>query len=189
MNNQQISVNLGLPQLPNIEDPRLFKELLPIYNAINAVAIALDAYTGALSPAVEDYPSIGISDIHLQNIAKLYPIFSEPVVAGAMINVYNNSGILTARYAKAADATKPARGFSTASVAAGDRGELMLLGLNVHISGLTPGSLYYLSSTSTTGQIVITAPVVSGNVIQSVGFALDANTLFFNPSLLGAIVP
>lgn len=189
MNVQQISVNLGLPQLPNQDDPKLFKELLLLYNAINAIGRALDAYTGALSPAVEDYPSIGVSDIHLQNIAKLYPVFSEDVVVGAMVNVYNNAGVLTARYAKAADGTKPARGFATNNVSAAARGEVILLGINVHVSGLTPGSLYYLSAASTSGQVVATAPAVSGNSIQPVGFALDSSTLYFNPTLLGAIVP
>ncbi len=41
------SINLGLPQVPETGDEQLFKELIRIYNALNILAQALDAYTGS----------------------------------------------------------------------------------------------------------------------------------------------
>lgn len=187
-NNQQLSINLGLPATPdNTQDRELFRELIRIYNAINAVARGLDSYTGALP---EPFPSsAGISNIHVQNIARLYPIFTEDVLAGAMINVYEVAGTLHARLAKAADALKPARGFVTSNILSGNRGELDLIGANYNLSGITPGTLYYLSPTSTTGQITSISPATPGNLIQPVGFGISSTAIWFNPTLLGDIVP
>jgi hypothetical protein len=185
---QPLSVNLGLAASPDVEDKRLFAEFTRIYNAITAVARALDSYTGALQANPADWPDIGTSEVLLHRLAKIYPIFDSAVLPGAMINVYNVAGVLHARLASAADGTKPARGFSTAAVTLGAVGEVFLFGLNTHISGLTPGTLYYLSSTSLTGQIVPAAPAVVGNLVQPVGFALSDTVLFFNPTLEGIIV-
>lgn len=183
-----ISINLGLPATPDTKDAKDFIELTRIYNAINALARAVDTYTGTLQEVQAYWDQVGTSDIRLQNLSKLYPIFDVDVLPGAMINVYNSSGVLHARLAKAADGTKPARGFSTGAVSAGSVGEIFLLGLNTHLTGLTPGLLYYLSSTSTTGQIQNPAPAVAGNLVQPVGFALTSTSLFFNPTLEGKIV-
>ncbi len=186
--NNPISVNLGLPATPDIKDKQLFVEFLRVYNAINNLARALDTYSGSTQESEQYWDQIEIKAIRVQNLTKLYPIFSVDVPAGAMINVYNVSGVLHARLASAADNTKPARGFSTAAVSSGDRGEVLLLGANTHLSGLTPGTLYYLSEASLTGQVTETAPVTVGNLIQPVGFAVSSSVLFFNPTLLGDIV-
>lgn len=184
----QTTINLGLPATPDIEDKKYYIEFTRIYNAINAVARAIDTYTGSIEEDIAYWNQVGISDIRLQNISRIYPIFDDTVLPGAMINLYNVSGIIHARLAKAADATKPARGFSVASVTSGLNGEIALIGANNHLTGLTPGELYYLSATSTSGQIVSAAPSSAGNLIQPVGFALSSTTLYFNPTLEGKIV-
>lgn len=185
----QLSVNTGLPAIPDTPDPVLFREMVRIYNAVNAIAFALDAYTGALPALPAEFADVGLSDILVQNISRFYPIFDDTVVAGAMCHVYNVAGVLHARLASALDDTKPARGFATAAVTATNRGELILLGRNSYLSGLTPGDLYYLSEVSLTGQITNAAPATSGNLVQPVGYALSDTSIWFNPTLLGTIVP
>lgn len=183
-----LTTNLGLSQVPETDDRKLFFELQKVYNAINALARNLDSYTGATSAAVADMPEIGVSSILLQRLTRLYLLFDETVVSGAMINVYNNSGVLHARLAKAADGTKPARAVAVAATTSGEYGELLLLGALPFYSGLTPGTLYYLSPTSTSGQITAVKPVTAGQLVQPVGFALSTSSLFFNPTLEGDIV-
>lgn len=187
--NLRLSVNTGLPATPDAVDRELLREITRIYNAINIVAFSMDANTGALPPIPTEYVDVGLSDILVQHTSRMYPIFDDTVIAGAMINVYNVAGVLHARLARALDGTKPARGFATAAVTSGDRGELILLGLHSQLTGLTPGTLYYLSAASITGQITSAAPAVTGNLVQPVGVALSSTAIWFNPTLLGTIVP
>lgn len=42
----QSTVNLGLPAVPESTDPKLFQELVRVYNAIRILAQGLDEYTG-----------------------------------------------------------------------------------------------------------------------------------------------
>jgi hypothetical protein len=53
--------------------------------------------------------------------------------------------------------------------------------------GWTPGSLLYVDNT-TAGAITATPPGASGNVVQIVGQALSATTIYFNPSLVTAVL-
>lgn len=181
--NNQTSINTGLSQLPDNPDDisKVYPELVKIYNAIKILSQNIDTYTGALQQPASAWPNIGLNTILSQNIDKLYVIYDETVIAGAMIHLYNVSGVLHARLAKAADATKPARGFSSNAVTSGDYGEVILFGLNSFFAGLTIGATYYLSPTSTTGQVTTTKPTTAGQVVQAVGFALSGASLFFNP--------
>lgn len=150
------SVDLQLPQLPVIADTEVRNKLARVFSAINILAQALDTYTGA----------------------GLVAIFSETVIAGDLINVYNNAGVLTARLASAADTTKPANGFAPLAVTSGHTGAIYPIGVISELSGLTPGAIYYLSDTTPGGR-KSTQPTV----IQPVGFALSSTTFFCNPDL------
>lgn len=70
--------------------------------------------------------------------------------------------------------------------AAGDRGTVCNLG-HVYCKGwgLTPGAIYYVSSSSA-GAITATAPSGAGTWTAVVGYAIDADTLFVQP---GALAP
>lgn len=56
----QYTVNLGLPAIPESVDPKLFPELVRIYNALNLLAQALDTYTtdGTLTISVQTIKNI-----------------------------------------------------------------------------------------------------------------------------------
>jgi hypothetical protein len=65
------------------------------------------------------------------------------------------------------------------NISANATGTFLVFGRCV-TSGLTIGSLYYLSETS--GSITAIAPSTSGAIVRPLGTALSATTLWFNPS-------
>ena len=175
----QYSVNLGLDVFPTTTDPDNAFDINRLYNACRSLAIGLDSASGAIGRDPSEWAQTGTNALRLQNMTRVYVMFSESVIAGNIINLYNNAGVLNARKAGgAALAGGLARGFVIASVTSGSYGEVFLGGANAFISGLTPGTPYYLS-TGTAGLLTPTAP--GGGLTQDVGFALSSSVLWFNP--------
>ena len=144
---QQLSMNLGITQVPETQDQKLFPELLRIYNALNIVASALDSYTGALPPPPSTWSALTpVDTIQTQRTQRLYLQFSESVGAGELVTIWNDAGTPKAKKAGGNPWAGDTRGFATASVTAGAFGEIVLGGLDIYISGLTPGVTYYTSN-------------------------------------------
>ena len=102
---------------------------------------------------------------------------SEAIGAGALVNVWNNSGTANVRNADNSVDGKRANGFAPAAIASGASGVVNLgTGIITGLSGLTPGIDYFLG---TVGGIVATAPSTTGNVWQPVGRSLSATTFQF----------
>ena len=182
---QELSFNLGLPQIPETQDKDLYQELVRIYNAINIVARGLDTLVGAATPPVEDWPQIPPEvSVKAQNFSKIYAQFDVDVPLGACVNLYNVAGVTHVRMARANSASTPAHGFCSVllGVEAGDFGEVTLFGANIFLGGVIPGARYFLSNTSTTGQIQNIPP--GSGIIQPVGIGLSTTVLWFNPVLL-----
>lgn len=177
------STNLGLSSAPEFDSkkyPEIYSDLLRIRGAIRGLQAALDQYTGALPPQTENWPVTTLTQtLLLQNTAKIYVVAGVAISPGQILSTYNDAGVLKAQLATATDPTKLARGFAsiTAAAAAGDYIEMTLLGADFYISGLTPGTPYYLSNTA--GAIATTA----GLNVQKIGHALSATCLFFNPAI------
>lgn len=101
---------------------------------------------------------------------------TEAISAGAAVNIYNNAGTISLRNANATDATKPCNGFAPAAIASGATGTVNFPAqLNSNVSGLTPGALVFLSTTS--GQFTSTPPNTTGNLVQPCGYALTATEM------------
>lgn len=182
---QELSFNLGLPAIPETQDKDLYQELVRVYNAINIVARGLDTLVGAATPPVEDWPQIPPEvSIKAQNFSKIYCQFDVNVPLGSCVNLYNVAGVTHARMAKADSSSTPAHGFCSVllGVNAGDFGEVTLFGANIFLGGVIPGARYFLSNTSTTGQIQNIPP--GSGIVQPVGFGLSTTVLWFNPTLL-----
>lgn len=182
MTSQRFSTNLGLSVFPEIDVSQhksIFNDALRVRQAIQVLQGALDKYTGALGPEKAIWNQLDVIAYNrVADISRVYVKASEAIVAGAMVNLYNNTGTLNARNASAAAAGKPARAFASYAVAAGDFGEFVLLGINPIIAGMTPGTVYYLSNTP--GAISASA----GTVSQKIGFAVAPTKLQFNPELI-----
>ena len=189
----QLSTNTGLttqPEFTQSKDPEIWQDLLAIRYAIKGLQESLDLYTGALSEDVQYWGNTTpASSIRTQYISRVYLKTSEAISFGQIVNFWNNAGVCTVQKANATDATKPARGYCVvvAGVASGAYGEFNVFGDNSLYTGLTPAATYYLSTTA--GQLTVTAPSTSGNIVQPVGYAFDTKNLYFNPSLTWTVVP
>lgn len=162
VSSKTFKTDLGLAETPETTDPKLAYELTKLYNAIKALALALDTYSGS-------------------------PIFTveatETIAGAALVDLYDVGGVLKARNANAALHTKPCKAFAPAGIASGSVGHVILRGF-ISISGVTPGKIYY-TSPSTPGEITATKPAGGANLIQVIGFGLDTTTIFFNPEFNG----
>jgi len=181
----QYSTNLNLSSLPELDqkkDPAVYAELLRLRSAIRLLQSSLDTYTGALSTetAYRDQTA-PTSSILVQNISRVYVEATEAIAYGAIVNIYDAGG-MKCRNANGTAAGKLCRAFCNDSIGVGigDFAELILMGV-LPVAGVTPGADYFMSIVS--GLISPTIPFVAGNIIQCVGFGLDANSIWFNPSL------
>lgn len=173
-----ISFDLGLPETPDILNAELNQEFFKIYNAVRAVAYALDEYTGAITrPANEWAELLTNPSIVLGNVRgnRFYSVADEVLVLGNAVNIKSDSHI---ELADATSATKKCRGFALNDAGIGDPVEIILPVCNLgFFIGLTPGATYYLSDTA---GVLGAGP---GTNSQKVGFALTDKCLIFLPEL------
>jgi len=103
----------------------------------------------------------------------------EDLAQNDLVNLYNDAGTLKARKADAnTSPPRPADGWASETVSTGNYVIAYLTStLVTGMSGLTPGSDYYLSATA--GAVTATAPSSSANIRQRVGKALSATVLSF----------
>lgn len=100
---------------------------------------------------------------------------AEALSAGDFVYFNGSGGVLKA------DATaiaKQARGYVIAAVANAATATVYFDDSNTSVTGLTPGSTYYLSATS--GGITTTPTTTTGQIVQEVGFATTATLLRVN---------
>ena len=105
---------------------------------------------------------------------------SEALAAGNLVNVYSNAGVVTVRKADATTPGKRANGFVLAAFGAATTATVYFgHQLNNAITGLTPGTDYFLNTTA--GGVTTTSPTTVGQVSQFVGTATAAGELEFAP--------
>lgn len=105
---------------------------------------------------------------------------TEALAAGALVNIYNNSGTASARNADSSSAAggKKISGFVLAAVASGGTATVYRSGQNTGVTGLTPGADYWLS---TGGGVSTTPDTASGHTTQYAGTAISATVLDVQP--------
>jgi len=182
---QNLSTNLGLsvtPEFPQNKYPEVWGDLQRIRNAISVLQSALDTYTGALSADPSIWSKVSPADsIRSHNISRVYALATDNILAGRLVNFYNNGGSLGARNANATTGSKPAHAFALSAVNSGNWGEFIVLGVCTTFSGMVPGTRYFLATTD--GNYTASAPGAAGNIVQAVGYVLTPTTFYFNPSL------
>lgn len=104
-------------------------------------------------------------------------IASEALAAGDFINIWLDTGTRKARKADASNG-RAAMGFVINSVVTNANATITLQGTNTALTGLTIAGKYFLSAT-TAGGITTTAPSASGQILQSLGFAVSATSVNF----------
>lgn len=178
----QYGITSGLPQLP-VTDDKLFPYLLPIYNAINALAKPIAELKGQVEYAqseISQRNQIFALQSQFQNRLFVKALVTLPY--GTMVNVVLDSGKLAGRLADATDTTKPAHGVvaNPQGINAGQFGEVtMMQGHTFGIAGTTIGAFYWLS---TAGLVQNTPPGTPGNLIQGVGVGLGSAGFYLSIS-------
>lgn len=105
---------------------------------------------------------------------------SEALAAGDWVNIHDVSGSRRVRKALAADNTKPAHGYVTASVNSGANAAVFTSGVNgsVPLTGFTAadsGKAIFLSA-GTSGGCTKTPPTGAGNVVQRLGYVVEISS-------------
>ncbi len=173
---QQYSVNLGLPATPESDlPPDLFREVLKLQNAIKLVMGALDQYTGVIGQDHAIWDQVSPITTLAGEFRRIYVPTTDNLTPGQFVNLYDNGGVLTARLSTSAVGLK-CRGFSTGNVTAGNTAEIILRGLHVLVTGLTPGIIYYTAAAP--------GAMTSAVTTQKLGYALASNLLWFDPELI-----
>ncbi len=111
---------------------------------------------------------------------------SENLAAGDWVNIYSNTGTLTARKADGTTNGKPCHGFVLAASTSGGNATVYCDGTNTQVSGRTVGAQQYLHTTAGAG--VETAPSATGNLVQALGIALSATSVRFQPQEIATLV-
>lgn len=178
---------LIIPDTSSLKEDEVRNEVNYIYNALRTLATQLDAVTGALSPVIDSWPTVSpIASILGNNINKFYCRVGVNIPYGAFVNFYNYSGTeVQARPAQANGTAKAAAGFcvTPGGFTAGSWGEFVVgPGVNYAISGMTPGTWYYLDPSSALGQITATQPSTPGQITQQCGIAIT-DTMLLTGSL------
>lgn len=180
---QSFSTNLGItaqPEVPQAKYPEIYIDLLKVRNGIKLLQGVVDQYCGALGEESQywNQQSNPANWHRLQNLNRTYAQATENIAAGAIVNFYNNAGVLGVRNANASAAGKPAHAWCTTAVTTGNYGEFITQGTCFLISSLTIGTTYYLSNTN--GLISSGA----GTISQKIGYAIGTSTLIFRPDLI-----
>jgi hypothetical protein len=108
---------------------------------------------------------------------------SEALAAGALVNIWLNTGVASVRNADAsAGVGKMAHGFVATATSSGQMATIFLDSGAVisGLSGLSAGVTYLLSA-STPGTLTAIAPATAGQISQQIGVALSATSLKFEP--------
>ena len=106
------------------------------------------------------------------------PLVSDSnLLAGAFVHVYDNSGTPTITAADA-DTGKVAHGFLREDVNIGEETTLFTQGINIFVTGLTPGLTYFIGNA---GAVSLTPPSIAGSVVQIIGKAVAADKVIFDP--------
>lgn len=73
---------------------------------------------------------------------------------------------------------KAARGYVITAVANGSNATVFFDDTNTGLTGLTPGSTYYLDTAA--GGVTLTPTITTGQIVQEIGFATSATSLRVN---------
>lgn len=180
----------GLPQWPDETlDRKTYAAMQQVHQALRNLDSAVEYATG-----IEPYPQDEWNTIKptggflIQNATRIYAPAMEAITAGQTINLSNNLGTLVAWRAFATSVGGAASGIANNSASVGEIVEIQYMnGLTNAIGGLTPGTIYYQSTTA--GVITPVRPTGTSQIVQAIGVASSSTQLMIAISLNFIIVP
>lgn len=177
--------NLGIPQLPQVTDPKIEPDLRDVYFALRNISYLMGQYLGFEQPegAYQNNAPASIQYTAGFYKRRIFLPATEAIAYGAMVNTFLSAGVYSARNADATTNAKPAHGIcnTTAGVALGAIAEIVLPSCYVtSIGGLVEGTRYFLAAAAG-GLITNVPPVGAGNVREALGIALAPTIFYFHP--------
>lgn len=104
----------------------------------------------------------------------------EAIAAGELLNVFDDAGTPKVRLADASDPARPCNAFAvTAAAAPGDPCTIMASGINKQVAPAQSGAVWL--SETTPGGYEFAVPAGAGEIVQSIGTAIEAVGIVFNP--------
>lgn len=181
------SIDTGLsatPDLTNVQSVgALSYQLITIYNAINILAQAIDAYTGNAPENTETPNQPAEATVIVGNMANFFCNAAVDLGAGFLVTLESVGGVTNAKLADASlGLAGIAHGLTMGTATAGSPIQILLLGLFNFGGGPTAGVIYYLSDTNP-GDIIATKPTAAGSLVQAIGFGIDTDSMWISPSL------
>src|SRR5664279_2906020 len=147
---------------------RLDPTLMPGGSPINTSA---GAGSAGILPKLDAAGKLDITMMPSSVTAEaLSVVTSENLAAGAVVDLYLNGGVITARNSDATSAGKEADGYVIASSTSPAANTVYFNGILSGTTGLTVGAVYYMDKT-VPGGLVTTPPSATGNIAQRVGKA------------------
>lgn len=177
-------VNLNLPSSsPDLfTDPEVRQLAELVINALTTFLGEFEKYVGATQKDITTWSSQLPSDTLLRHQpGRLYVTASEAIAFGDFINLHSSAGVLNVRKANgAAGLVKPAWGYcsTTAGIALGARGEVILSQGIQTITGVLPGQPIYMSTSP--GQATTTPLTGAGQLEQFLGFGVANNLAYID---------
>lgn len=152
---------------------------LTLVNGIRTLVTAISSSAGATDGnKIVSTASNGRLDMSFMPVgvgsSAVSIVASENLVAGDLVNIWNNAGTRNVRKADSSN-SRPAHGFVLAAVSSGQTATVFQQGENTGLSGLTPGATLFLGIA---GAVTATAPAAPA-FVQEVGFSLSTTSLLF----------
>lgn len=175
----------GLPNLPPDTLPKdLWAEFLTIYRAITNTLSGISEFTGIDGPDPLELATMNPSKYLLgANSQQYYPtnVSGGTITRGQVVHLSGSDSVILAN---AGAASGNALGVADETKPNGSRIKILTSGaVTTAIGGMVPGQ-YYLSPT--VGAIQNLRPVVPGQIVQGIGWALESGVLLIgiNPTYI-----
>jgi hypothetical protein len=175
-------IGTGLAEFPTGGDEDIKQMLVPLYRAINELAKQLSDITGLTEFAQGDIQGMSTLLEHDQfRLQKFSFIAAEPITYGKLVHLDSTADESKVWLASSLNSVnRPAHGVCTEqqATASGLRCRVQLFqGLVTGLSGLSPGTMYYLGAT---GTYSATPPSLVTNFQQKVALAIRSDMLVVN---------
>lgn len=154
-----------------LENGRI-KEEVPITSSTGAADAGKMVQTDSSGRVDPTLMPVGIG----ADVVKI--VASENLSSGDFVNVFNDNGTASVRAADASSVGKEVDGFVLDAFSSGAMADVYFEGRNTALTGLVPGTRYYLADNDP-GTITALPPSGTGRVVQYIGRATDTTSIGF----------
>lgn len=146
------------------------------------VAIATEGQILWVEDEVTRLQFIGAAWSTFPDVGSLFQsaiVAAEAIDAGELLNLYESAGNPRVRLADGGDPAKFCNAYALAAAGLGDPCTIMSTGMNKQVAPAQTGEVWL--SEDTPGGYEFAPPAVAGEIVQSIGTAIEGVGIIFNP--------